>query len=688
MKKSLLILFTSLMSILSFQAQNCVAGFIYSSNGLTVQFQDSSFSTLGISNYNWNFGDGNFASTINPTHTYSNPGTYLVCLSISDTLCSDSICYNITVINNQTPNCSADFYPLVNGLSVQFIDSSMTSNFTNYSWNFGDGQTSFTQNPTHVYAQSGTYLVGLSIYDSTSNCSDQFFDSVSVSSPFNCTANFNYSVSNDSLFIQNLADTLLLISYDFGDNNFSMQTNPTHIYTQSGTYVVCQTVTDSANCLSTYCDTVQINIALPCKADFSYNVNGFIVDVVNRANNYATLTYDFGDGFVTSTANPSHIYSSNGTYSICQTISDTLGCSDTKCDTVIINVAPPCQAGFSYQSNFTQVSFVNQALNFDTITYDFGDGNNSTLSNPTHNYANSGTYIVIQTVSNQSNCTSTFTDTITVNLPIPSPCYADFSFTQVGDTTRFVNNSLNYNRLIYYFGNGDSSSLNNPSHIYTNSGTYIAKLLVFNDSTGCADSVSKTITVTISQSCVAKYELAIDTNQRNILFLVNTSSSDNTHQYFWDFGDGNSSTKRLPTHQYTQNKPYYICLTVFDTVQNCTSTYCDSVGLDSNGNILKSGGFNLRVLNGSFIGLEEEQVSLESSISIYPNPFVNLLNIESEIIDGELDFQIISITGKIVQQGSITTRSKQLELNQYLPGIYFLKFHYKGKSIVKRIVKI
>jgi PKD repeat protein len=683
MKKLLLILVLNVLSVLSFQAQNCQAGFNYTSNGLTVQFQDSSFSTSGISNYNWNFGNGSFSTSSNPTHTYLSPGTYFVCLTISDSLCTDSICYSISVQNNQ-PNCSANFYSIKNGLTVQFFDSSSTSNQTDYIWTFGNGLTSFVQNPTHTYSQAGAYIVGLSIYDSLTNCTDQFYDTISIQPIVSCNANFSYRVNNDSLFIQNLADSLLLISYDFGDNNFSNLNNPVHVYTQSGTYIVCQTVTDSANCFATYSDTVQINITRRCLADFTYNVNNRTIDIVNRAVNYNSVLYNFGDGVTTSALNPTHTYSANGTYVICQTVSSSAICSDTKCDTVVINVAPPCQAGFSYQANFTQVDFFNQALNFTGILYEFGDGDSSNLSNPTHNYSTPGTYIVSQTVNNQNNCTSIYTDTITVS--IPPPCVADFSCSTIGDTTEFTSNSSNYNRLIYYFGDGDSSLLPNPRHTYATSGTFTVQLVVFNDSTNCIDSLSKTVTVTVSQSCVAKFELALDTNQRNILFLVNTSSSDNTHQYFWDFDDGTSSTNRLPTHQYAQNRAYNICLTVFDTLQNCTSIYCDSVGLDSNGNILKSAGFFLRVLNGGFIGIEEE--SLERNVSIYPNPFQNQFTIETSLVESEIDYQIISVTGKVLSQGQFNTNMKQLEIVNCPPGIYFLKLMHKGKAIVKRVVKI
>lgn len=685
MKKIFLFLVFSFLLLSNSKAQNCQAGFNYSINGSTVQFQDSSFTSTGNYITNWNFGDGNFSTQLSPVHTYSQSGTYTVCLTISDTICQDSICYTISIQNN-IPNCIADFYTIHNGLSVQFIDSSITSsNQVRYNWNFGDGNNAFIQNPVHSYNQGGSYRVSLSIYDSLTNCTDVRFDTIFVQSTLNCAANFSYQVNQDSLFIQNLADSNLLLSYNFGDGNFSTQANPVHIYNQSGSYVVCQTATDSVNCFSTFCDTIQIVVPPQCQAGFSKSINDFTVDILNRASNFNSIIYDFGDGFITSNANPTHIYAQNGTYIICQTVTGNSSCSDTFCDTVVINVTPPCQAGFTYQTNYTQVNFLNQAVNYTSIRYDFGDGSTSNLTDPAHTYSNSGTYVVSQTVSNSNGCSSTYIDTLTVTQR--TPCKADFSYTTIGDTTEFTSNASHYSRLIYYFGDGNTSAQTNPKHLYTNSGSYSVKMVVFNDSTGCSDSISKLIAVTISQSCVAKFELALDTNQTNILFLVNTSSADNTHQYYWNFGDGNTSTVRLPTHQYTENKAYKICLTVYDTVQNCTSTYCDSVGLDTNGNILKSGGFSLRVLNGSFIGLDEKHVSFKNSINTYPNPVSNTLIVEMLTQQGEVEFELISLNGRTVKQGKILAPNAQLDLSDLRTGIFFLKLQRQGETTVVRVIK-
>jgi PKD repeat protein len=104
----------------------------------------------------------------NPTHTYAQTGTYNVCLTITTQIngitCTDTHCQN--VILGQQQVCSASFTTayIGGGTGIQFTSNSTGTNAnTSYSWTFGDGGTSNLQNPSHTYAQPGTYHVCLTI---------------------------------------------------------------------------------------------------------------------------------------------------------------------------------------------------------------------------------------------------------------------------------------------------------------------------------------------------------------------------------------------------------------------------------------------------------------------------------------------------------------------------------------------
>jgi PKD repeat protein len=150
-----------------------VAGFASSINNLNVSFSDQT--TLLPTSWNWDFGDGTTSTSQNPIHTYDFPGTYTVCLIVNNG-CSDTIC-QLVAVSCTTPN--ANFTNVIgNGGLVSFTNST-TPLADSISWNFGDGNTSSLNNPSHVYTSSGNYQVCLTVFDTCgtdSICTTIFVD--------------------------------------------------------------------------------------------------------------------------------------------------------------------------------------------------------------------------------------------------------------------------------------------------------------------------------------------------------------------------------------------------------------------------------------------------------------------------------------------------------------------------------
>ena len=134
------------------------SGFSYMDTDLTVIFTDTSL--YAPTNWSWDFGDGNTSTMQNPTHAYSSPGNYTVCLIASNDCGADTLCKSIIV------NCSLNAEFTHNSLckTVNFYDET-NGNVDTYLWDFGDGNTSTMQNPTHTYAANGIYTVCLIISD-------------------------------------------------------------------------------------------------------------------------------------------------------------------------------------------------------------------------------------------------------------------------------------------------------------------------------------------------------------------------------------------------------------------------------------------------------------------------------------------------------------------------------------------
>ncbi|HET7434929.1 MAG TPA: PKD domain-containing protein [Thermoanaerobaculia bacterium] len=160
-------------------SSSLVAAFnVSASTGIvnTTTFTFSDASTGGVTGWRWTFGDGGISTAQNPSHVYTTAATFTVTLTVSRSTESASTTRQITVTNGspQTPSVNAafSFAPTTSlaGDSVAFTDQS-TGAPTRWTWNFGDGSTSTSQNPTHVFAASGTYGVTLTAANATTESS-------------------------------------------------------------------------------------------------------------------------------------------------------------------------------------------------------------------------------------------------------------------------------------------------------------------------------------------------------------------------------------------------------------------------------------------------------------------------------------------------------------------------------------
>lgn len=304
-----------------------VAGWSYTNNFFSASFTDASTAT--VFSRIWDFGDGNTSTQLNPTHVYSTAGTYTVCLTVTDSCGTDSTCGTVNIAG--CPPIAADWSSSATNLNVGFTDQS-TGTIYFRSWDFGDGNTSFQQNPSHTYAAPGTYTVCLIVADSCS--ADTFCNSISVTCPapvadWSATSN-NFTAS----FTDNSSASVFSRLWDFGDGNTSTQINPVHTYSALGTYTVCLTVTDSCGSDSS-CGTVIIDCP-PITADWSATTTDLTADFTDlSAGTLYFYAWDFGDGTTDFSQNPTHTYTAAGAYTVCLIVADSCS-ADTLCNIVTV----------------------------------------------------------------------------------------------------------------------------------------------------------------------------------------------------------------------------------------------------------------------------------------------------------------------------------------------------------------
>ena len=222
----------------------------------------------GAATYAWDFGDGSSSSSSSPNHVYASPGTYWVCLTITDTVqggCSNTWCDSVRVFT-PPPHCNARFHArrdtVANGLRFR---AALNSPGATYDWDFGDGSTGSGPAPTHTYSAQGVYYVCLTVNNTNAggSCTDTFCDSVRVFTPApHCNAHFfagRDSVANNVRFRSARNAPGSTYDWDFGDGSTSTDPNPNHAYAAAGTYYVCLIVTTNnagGSCSDTFCDSV------------------------------------------------------------------------------------------------------------------------------------------------------------------------------------------------------------------------------------------------------------------------------------------------------------------------------------------------------------------------------------------------------------------------------------------------
>lgn len=177
------------------------------------------------------------------------------------------------------------------------------------------------------------------------------------------------------------------------------------------------------------------------------------------------------------------------------------------------------------------------------------------------------------------------------------------------------------------------------------------------------------------------------------LYVVNnsvpsSSAAGFTVSYSWDFGDGGTSAQALPSHTYASFGAYQVCLTVTvtDASNNtCTDTYCDTLGLDSLGNVLHKAsmaGFTLNVIDSSSIGISEARE--DQRVEVFPNPASDELRISYPREWQSVKLQIFSLTGQEMLMQKIQAED-QLDISALPKGTYLMRLSDRDRPLVSRL---
>lgn len=579
------------------------------SNPFNITFTNTSSSNANITSVVWEFGDGTNGNGNVVSHIYGSEGYYPVKLTVTND-CGVTGEITITVhVFRKCENVTAEFgfTTDISTLRVVFNDLSMGhgSTLTSWKWDFGDGVSSTDQNPTHIYPRLAPYTAVLTVWNDCGKW-DSVHKLVFNESCQPVHADFSYEPPSGTApltvtFTPTEPANTTTWHWDFGDGTISEMTSPapiTHTYVKSGNYAVTLVATNE--CGSS--DTKQGTVVVRCPditADFTFqqfvdkqtkNLTVDFTDISYDSSNINKWRWDFGDGNSTvwnttlwteAGHTISHKYPELAPYTASLTVSN--DCGNSNYTYRLIYNSTPCS---EVQANFTplyvedkapkSVSFVDATPNATKWSWNFGDGYTSEDQNPAHLFNKSGRYTVTLTAAND--CGMTGIKTGVVNLSCPN-ITAGFGFEYLA-LERLTNNltvlltdtsnaSLtNLTRWTWTFGDGTKtiwdhalwqSSGGKIAHKYPEVAPYTAILEIENEC-GSTDWTSRLINNGTCSNVSVNFT-PVATNGTAPLTVQFTANTTNVTSWFWNFGDGASSTDQNPTHTFNQSGLFAITLT-------------------------------------------------------------------------------------------------------------------------------
>lgn len=297
--------------------------------------------------------------------------------------------------------------------------------------------------------------------------------------------------------------------------------------------------------------------------------------------------------------------------------------------------------------------------------WDFGDGGTSTLQNPVYTYTTTGSFTVTLTVTNSNGCVETISETFGVGFG-PQAAFIGPQVACTGIGVPFTDLSIpgsgtTLTGWLWDFGNGTTSTSQNPTAIFQNAGTYTV-----------------TLTVTASNGCKATFQQSIQVSSGPVadftfqqaglqVTFTNNSTSVGTPQYTWDFGDGNTSNAANPVHVYASYGTYNVCLTVFDPACNGSVTTCKLVDFP--------------------VGISNPTAA--KGMFLFPNPVSELLQVHVAFkkINRVLITDLRSTT---ISSFDVNATTQDLQIGvQHLPaGVYLLwVFPEDGAPMASRFIR-
>ncbi|MEY3270606.1 MAG: hypothetical protein RIS89_708, partial [Bacteroidota bacterium] len=422
---------------------SCLASYLYAQSpianftanpltvcvGQNVNFTNTSSANGGpaLSSYQWDFGDGNAATTTNATHAFSTAGTFTITLVATNANgVADAEIKPAYITVNPLPNVnfSANGLGCTVPLTLSFSNSSSQGANFSQAWNFGNSQTSNQYTPPSItYNSQGTFQVVLTVTNNNTGCVNSLTQPIVVSNfQAGITAPAVGCVGQPIAFQDNSTAGANAWSWNFGSAGQSNAENPNVTYNSPGTYSVSltsQNTNSGCSGSTTQQIVVQANTIPSFYANPTANCAPGSIQFFNTTNLSGTYVWNFGDGQTYTGPNPpAHLYQTSGLFDVSLTFTSSAGCSGTKTLQDYIEITP-VEAGFYALDTGGCAPFTVQFIDTSytpsnpIVSWQWNFGNGQTYSGqvpPPQTYG-VGLYNVSLIITTASGCTDTIIKT-------------------------------------------------------------------------------------------------------------------------------------------------------------------------------------------------------------------------------------------------------------------------------------
>jgi len=561
---------------------------------LAVTFTDASVGSP--TGWFWNFGDGSTSTVQSPSHTFTSGGTFSVALTAKNANGEDPMTKVDYISVAATPAAAFSSYCVYGPppLNSEFHDRS-TNVPTSWSWNFGDGNTSTAQNPTHSYTTPGNYTVTLTATNARGSSSPCAKTNLVTVKAISALFSGNPIVGGPGMVVQFTdlsSGTPTAWSWDFGDSGTSTAQNPSHTYNTGGYYTVALTVTNAGgNDTCTLINYITVGSAVVYVYPTYYEwgnpgqtlVSGGLSNLQAQDQSYMVGSADTTGPHSCYTAR----YTANAGYSSSQILTlefDYVGhCSTLTNYPGVLLWARRVAPGQGYPFNFglaqgtwsaTDQSW-SPVVGHSSMATVVDDANNNTIGlgvctcNTSGDANNNVPY-------NISSDLVRWKITLMPGLS-PQPPVANFTGNPTSGpaplAVSFTDLSTNApTSWSWSFGDSSTSTMQNPSHTYNSTGNYTVALTATNAQGNNTNTKNNYISVTSGSAPVADFS-GTPTSGNAPLSVTFTDSSTNTPtSWSWTFGDSSTSTVQNPGHTYNAAGNYTVALTATNQYGNNTCT--------------------------------------------------------------------------------------------------------------------